>query len=318
MSETYLITGAAGHLGTALTHILPHDRIRAFVLPGETMPEDIETCTGNTVIQDTLEPFFRSIDPDRTVLIHCAAKISIASAYDPEVRETNITGTRNVMDLCLKYHLARVIHVASVHAVPVRRGIMTEPAVYRPDKAEGQYARSKAAAAALVMKYAERGLPVSIVLPSGIIGPYDTKHTNHMNRIIYAIAGHRLNYVIDGAYDFVDVRDIARGILACIAEGKPKESYILNGHILTMRALVQQIQNIAGSHRPVHFLPSAPAEALAPIAEPIEKRFLKQPPLFTPYSVKTLRTPCTFSHAKAAAAFGYQPRDIHETLAAML
>lgn len=101
---TYLVTGAAGHLGHAIIRALAEkgEDIRALVLPGEKNIETIakyaQVYTGDVRQPDTLIPFFEGTMP-RTV-IHCAGIVSIASKYDQTVWDVNAAGTKNVLDLC--------------------------------------------------------------------------------------------------------------------------------------------------------------------------------------------------------------------------
>ena len=67
------------------------------------------------------------------------------------------------------------------------------------------------------------------VFPSGIIGPSDIQGGSFTSMAKSFLAG-RLPSVVRGGYDFVDVRDVADGILACAAGGAPGEGYILSGH----------------------------------------------------------------------------------------
>ena len=123
-------------------------------------------------------------------MIHCAAKISIASEPDPEVNDVNACGTENVLKLAAENEVGRVVYVSSVHAIPAlpSPSVIREVDSFSPDLVRGQYAKSKAIAAQIALDYAARGLDLSIVHPSGIIGPGDTKVRNHMIRTIRAIA----------------------------------------------------------------------------------------------------------------------------------
>lgn len=62
---------------------------------------------------------------------------------------------------------------------------------------------------------------------SGIIGPGDYGNT-HMTELMLAVTKGRLPAVVKGGYDFVDVRDVAGGIISAVEKGRKGECYILS------------------------------------------------------------------------------------------
>ena len=324
MKKLYLITGATGHVGTVLVSELMRrsEQIRALVLPGHErhLPQGIDVVEGDITEENSLVPFFDRNGYNRITLIHCAALITVASELDPRVWSINVQGTENVMRQAYATGVDRVIYVSSVHAIPEKPKpeVITEVNFFSPDLVHGQYAKSKATAAQKVLEYAKKGLNVSIVHPSGIIGPGDVQTRNHMIRTIHAIAKGTIPVALHGGYDFVDSRDVVEGILACEEKGRAGECYILNGHYIKVSDLLNIIRKMRGKAVRKTVLPHSMAKVLAPMAERISILFKRQAPLFTPYSVYTLHTNGHFSHEKASKEFDYEPRDIVESIQASL
>lgn len=320
MSKLYLITGAAGHLGTILVSLLlqRNEHIRTLVLPGEEkyIPSGVEICCGDITKRESLRPFFERGDYDRLVLIHCAAIITIASKKDPAVWNTNVNGTTNIMRIALEAGVERVIYVSSVHAIQERSAseVIAETKHFSPELVHGQYAKSKAEAARRVLIYAGKGLNVSIVHPSGIIGPGDVRHRNYMVRTLWQMAEGKIPVAVAGGYDFVDSRDVAEGILACEENGKAGECYILNGHYITILSLLNKVRFLCGKRRANLEIPYGVAKTFAPLAEKLSLTFRGTSGLYTPYSVYTLHTNAHFSHEKAKREFGYRPRNIDDSI----
>ena len=127
---------------------------------------------------------------------------------------------------------------------------MREISDFSPDKVNGAYAKSKAAATAAVLAAAEKGLNASVVHPSGIIGPGDEKCGN-ITRLISAFIRGRLPFAVKGGYDFVDVRDVAKGIFLCTERGKRGKCYILSGHYATVSDILKTVRDLAGLKRVV-------------------------------------------------------------------
>ena len=123
----------------------------------------------------------------------------------------------------------------------------------------------------------------------------------------------KLPFAVRGGYDFVDVRDVAKGILDCSENGKPGKGYILSGHYVTIRKMLQLVRKTAKrKYRPI-CLPLGLAKLAAPYYE--HRSLKKRKPLFfTPYSVAVLASNGQFSHAAASECFAYHPRPVKDTL----
>ena len=320
MQKLYLVTGATGHLGTCLTAELLRrgEHVRVLVRPGRQalVPRGVHAVEGDVAREDTLAPFFDRSGYDSVTLLHCAAMITIASRKDRRVWDVNVNGTENVMRQARRAGVERVVYVSSVHAIPERPHgeIICEVDAFSPRLVHGQYARSKAAAAQRVLTHAREGLNVSIVHPSGIIGPGDHSRRNHMVRTIQAMASGRIPVSMEGGYDFVDVRDVAEGILAGEEHGRAGECYILSGHDMRVRELLSAVCRLKGRGENKIELPHGFVQRIAPLAERLSLLAGDRSPLLTPYSVYTLHTNGRFSHEKASRSLGYRPRAIVESI----
>src|SRR5699024_5201170 len=106
----YIVTGAAGHLGsTVVRKLLALGKtIRTLVLPHEMHKNDLigtEIYEGDVCNEESLEPLFATQDGEELIVIHCAGIVSIASGYHKIVYDVNVSGTRNVVDCCIKHHV---------------------------------------------------------------------------------------------------------------------------------------------------------------------------------------------------------------------
>ena len=320
MSKLYLVTGGTGHVGTVLINELlaKNVSIRALVRPGrrEGIPAGVDAYEGDITNLDSMRDFFQTSGFDSVTLIHCAALITITSRLNTQVWNVNVHGTENVMQLALNAAVDRVVYVSSVHAIPEKPlgQIISEVSSFSPELVHGQYAKSKAAAAQVALDYAKKGLNLSIVHPSGIIGPGDTNIRNHMIRTIHAMAEGRIPVGLKGGYDFVDSRDVVSGILSCEEKGRCGECYILTGHYITVLQLLNVVRKIHGKKERKIEIPYGLVKAIAPISEGAARLIGRKAPLFTPYSVYTLHTNGDFSHEKATRELDYQPRDIVDSI----
>ena len=322
MFDKYLVTGATGFLGRAVAEELVRRKaqVHALVLHDDPytdlLPKEVRTVIGDVCDKSSLSDFFADAD-SRTCVIHCAGIVSVASRPGPRLYQVNVGGTWKVLRQCMEHDVGKMVYVSSVHAIPEKpKGcIISEDCEFSPGLVDGDYAKSKAAATELVFDAAERGLNASIVFPSGIIGPGDLQGGSFTSMAKSFLSG-KLPFAVRGGYDFVDVRDVARGILACSESGEPGKGYILSGYYVTIRRMLQLVGKAAKLKYRSICLPLGLARLAAPY---YERRSLRErkPLFFTPYSVSVLASNGQFSHAAASERFAYQPRPIEETLGDM-
>jgi len=164
-----------------------------------------------------------------------------------------------------------------------------------------------------VLKALKQGLDAIVVCPTGVIGPYDFKPSD-MGQLFIDFVKKKLKTYIDGAYDFVDVRDVAIGhILAC-EKGRTGESYILSGEQITITDLMLTIEEITGVRPPRFKMPIWLAKIIATFT-PLYYSLTNTKPRFTSYSIRTLTSNSMISHAKSHRELGYSPRPIRESIA---
>lgn len=319
MYDKYLITGATGFLGRAVIEELVRRgaRVYALVLHDDPyinlLPKEVHTVIGDVCVKSSLTDFFADAG-SRSCVIHCAGIVSVASHSGSNLYRVNVGGTWRILRQCMEQNVGRLVYVSSVHAIPEKpQGcVMTEECEFSPCLVDGDYAKSKAAATELVFDAAQRGLRASVVFPSGIIGPGDIQGGSFTSMAKDYLAGN-LPFAVRGGYDFVDVRDVAKGILACSESGESGKGYILSGHYITIHRMLQLLGTAANRrYRPI-CLPLWLARLAAPYYE--QRSLMEKKPLFfTPYSVAVLSSNGQFSYAAAREAFGYRPRPMEETL----
>src|SRR5699024_3612865 len=142
-----LVTGASGMLGRAVADVLA-DR-------GEDVTVLQRRPSGGPhreVLGDVADPAtVRSAVAGQEAVIHLAAKVDVVGAWE-HYRRTNIEGTRALVEAARAGSVRRFVHVSSpsvAHAGASLAGVEAGPA--DPDRARGNYARSKAAAELLAL-----------------------------------------------------------------------------------------------------------------------------------------------------------------------
>ncbi len=321
MNRIYIVTGANGHLGSAVVSQLSAmgKTCRALVLPNESTDKlnncNCEIYRGDVLNPDSLKQLFTFDSDTQAVVIHCAGIVTVSSKSNPKVYDVNVNGTKNIADLCVKNKVYKMVHVSSVHAIPtLEKGkVITEVDHFDPEKVVGYYAKTKAIASQYILDRSKNDLNACIVHPSGILGPYDYG-TGHLTHMVIDYTNHSLKACVHGGYDFVDVRDVASGIIVAVEKGGRGQCYILSNHYYEVSDILGMLSRITNQKRIKTILPMWFAKMTAPLAEMYYK-IKKNPPLFTSYSLYTLTSNSLFSHEKASKELGYTTRPMLQTLA---
>jgi len=310
-----LVTGAAGHIGNVLVRQLlsKGKQVRALILPGEDISSldglDIEFEEGNVLDPLSLDRAMEGID----IVYHLAGVISIMPGHNEWMRKVNVDGTKNVLQAVKKAGVTRLVYTSSIHALSRNwKGKIDEHVPFDPDNPVGGYDRTKAAASLAVLDAVKGGMNAVIVCPTGVIGPHDYCGSE-MGDLLTSWLRRKLHFLVTGAYDFVDVRDVAHGhILAC-DRGLAGEVYILSGWQIKVLELKKLVQDALG-HRIVSVtIPMWMAKIGAKIM-PLYYHMTKRTPKFTDYSLETLQSNSNVSCGKANRELGYKPRDLNITI----
>ncbi len=312
-----VVTGATGHIGNVLVRRLVEEgvNVRAVVLPFEdAYPLEglpVEIVPGDVRDVGSLVMAFQGAD----AVFHLAGMISILPGIDERLYQVNVEGTRNVIEACFRTGVKRLVYVSSIHALrePPRGTIIDESAPFDPDNVLGYYARTKAMATLEVLEGVEEGLNAVIVCPTGVIGPYDYK-LSEMGTMILRFLKRKLRAYVDGAYDFVDVRDVADGIILAYRYGRRGQSYILSGERITVREMLSVLEEASGVKAPSFRLPIWLSRLAGKIAV-LYHRLSGATPLFTDYSIDVLSSNSEVSNEKARRELGFSPRSVRRSLA---
>jgi dihydroflavonol-4-reductase len=311
----WLVTGATGHIGNVLVQKLLKrgEKVRVLIPPNESREPlkglDVEVVEGDIL---NLDSVFESMRGVRGVF-HLAGIISIMPGPDPVVRRVNVDGTKNILHAAKESGVDKVVYTSSIHAIQrVEDGVIDENVPYDMENPYGAYDCSKAEATLEVLNSAREGLDAVVACPTGVIGPYDYRGSM-MGTVIHDAAAAKPSFYVDGAYDFVDVRDVANGLISAAENGKRGESYILSGSKISVRYLLETIREITGRGFFQMKIPFDLAK-FAALFTPMYYRLAHATPRFTPYSLEVLKSNSNISHAKATRELNYKPRLIYQSI----
>jgi len=312
-----LVTGAAGHVGSALVRELLADGeiVRALVMPGEDIAGlrglDVQIVEGDVLDPATLEIALAGAE----AVYHLAGIISIMPGKDALMRQVNVVGTANVARLARLAGVRRMVYVSSIHALarPPRGVPIDETVPFDPHNAAGEYDRTKAEASLVILEEVRRGLDAVIVCPTGIVGPFDFRG-GAMGRQMRQWMKPGRHLIIDGHFDFIDVRDVARGMILACRKGRRGETYLLSGERVSVGQLVTRVREVSGTSGMLVRIPSWVA-TVGSILATAAARLLSKKSQFTTYALETLRSNSLISGAKGRDELGLHPRRLADTIA---
>lgn len=178
-------------------------------------------------------------------VIHTAAMVSIDKRDAQRLYDTNVGGTRLVIDNAVRMKIPNIIHVSSVTALfdPTAEKLDEHSP---PGTAENAYGKSKVDCEIYVRALQESGAPIHITYPGSVIGPDDPALTEpHQGLITYL--GNVLP-VLPSGNQWVDVRDIAIAHQRLLEGDYPAGRYTLGGHYVPWRTLVDTLGELTGRH----------------------------------------------------------------------
>ena len=231
-----------------------------------------------------------------------------------EIYESNVTGTRNLLEAARRAGVRRFVYTSTVATVAVPHGdaLPDERTVTSLDEMIGHYKRSKWLAEQEALRAAAAGMPVVIVNPTTPVGPGDAKPTPTGRMIVDFLNGRMPAYVETGL-NFVPVEDAAAGHLLAAERGVVGERYILGGENLTLKQVLDMLAGVSGRPAPRVRLPHAVALA-AGYADAAVSRLLGREPRIPLEGVRMARHSMFVDASKARRELGFAPGPVAAAL----
>jgi nucleoside-diphosphate-sugar epimerase len=323
MSGRVLVTGATGHLGANLLRRLLADgeSVRVLLKPG-ARTEAVDGLDVEKVEADLRDPSA----VDRAVVgcdsaYHCAAIVSTVdgnAAHRTAIFETNVVGTKHVLDAASKAGLRRVVVSGSFSAVGYDPNDPTQPAneemVADPFRAPMPYSISKMGCEHECWKATARGLEVVVAVSCAIIGPNDFV-PSRLGGTLCAFARGKIHAYIPGGFPWVAARDIADGHVRAMQQGRSGERYIIASEYKSMDELMDIFARVTGRPRPRLRLPPRVMYGIATLTKPFVTRFV--PPerhRLTQGAIRVLTLHRRADITKAETELGFRPTSIENAV----
>ncbi len=311
-----LVTGATGFLGSHVARqlVARGETVRVLVRPSsrlhaiEALP--VEQVAGD--LRDMASVYRAMAGVGR--VYHVAADYRFGVRHPNEIYDSNVTGTRNLLQAASHAGVERFIYTSSVATIAVPRNgcLPNEETVAGLEEMIGHYKRSKFLAEAETFRAAAEGLPVVVVNPTTPVGPGDWKPTP-TGRIIVDFLNGRMRGYVDTGLNVVPVEDAAAGHLLAAERGRVGQRYILGGRNMTLKEILDVLSALSGRRVPRLRLPHAVALAAGHV-DRVASFVLRREPQIPLEGVRMARHKMFVDVSKAEQELGFVAGSVEQAL----
>jgi dihydroflavonol-4-reductase len=316
MTAVTLVTGATGFVGSHVVRCLVArgEPVRALVRDGSRR-DLLADLPVDPVVGDLRDAssLLRACHGVRRVF-HVAADYRLWAPDPREIYESNVTGTRNLLEAASRAGVERFVYTSTVATVAVPRpGVLPDESTEaRLEEMIGHYKRSKFLAEQEAFRAAEAGMPVVIVNPTTPVGPGDAKPTP-TGRILLDFLRGRMPAYVDTGLNLVAVEDVAEGHLLAAERGEIGRRYILGHQNMSLKQILGVLARITGRPAPRVRLPHAVAY-MAGLADELMARMRGRAPQIPLEGVRMARHKMFVDCSRAVRELGFAPGPVEAAL----
>ena len=309
-SKTAFVTGSTGFVGMNLIDELTRQgwHVIAFHRPDSNL-RFLQRFPVEHALGDIVGPtsIFDRMPDDVDAVFHVAGSSNMWSRRNPEQTLVNVDGTRHVARAALKRGARKMVFCSSWVSYGVHPDRFDESAAQLGGAVWVNHFRSKFLAEQELRAVIAEGLNASIINPSLILGPYDTKG---WARFIQLVQIHRLPGIPPGIVNFCDAREVAKAHVAAASNGICGQNYLLGGPDTSFLDLVQTIGAITGQSVSKRATPYWVLRALGYAQARLSTLTNKEPTL-TPEVAYSVSRHMSCDYSRAERELGYHATDLH-------
>ena len=321
-----LITGATGYIGARLLYDLIErfgDSVRCRVTVREGSDASfLRNLPVEVVRADMHDPVaINEAVKGAEVVFHCAGMIAYTQNYRLRLYDTNVLGTRHVVDACLEAGVKRLIATSSIAAVgspDAQNGVpeSNEQTAFTEWQRHNVYMESKHLSELECRRGVAEGLDVVMVNPGLVIGksPEQGMPGSSSNEVLRMIYEGRLPFCPDGSTGIVDLRDVTDAHIAAWQKGRTGERYIIVGENLSFRELFERISAMPGNRSGKPFRIGGVAAKLAGVGGELWSLVTQRPSFISIESIRQAAHSSRYSNQRSVRELGISYRPFEETL----
>lgn len=313
-----LVTGATGMVGGNLMwHLLQENervsairRVSSNLKPLHsifsfytTHPDDylsrIDWITANVLDETSMQNALHNIKS----VYHCAAMVSFGQNADT-MMETNIIGTKNIVQAALDNHVENFCFVSSIAACgkTIGKELIDEDTDWKEDGKKSPYSLSKYYSEQEVWKGIRAGLNAVIVNPGVILG---VSGTNSGSAQLFTQVRKGLLFYTNGGSGYVDVRDVVKAMMGLMTQKIYGERFIFVSENCSNKEVLSWMADGYGKRRPYICVGKSMLWLVGIISEILGQIFHFQP-LIDSSTARTATNRTYYSSQKIINALGFR------------
>ena len=177
---------------------------------------------------------------------HCAATVTFSSKNKNEILHNNIQGSGNLINLAIQSGVKKFCHVSSIAALG-KEPVISEKTVWDNQFKHSVYSVSKYESELEAWRGMAEGLDTIIVSPSVIIGPWNP---DLGIGTFFRQVKNGLKYYTSGGNGFVDVRDVAKTMVALMDSEIKNDKFIISSENVSFKDLTCMIADLMEVKKP--------------------------------------------------------------------
>ncbi len=317
--DRVFLTGGTGYLGKHLVREFLEAGYELLLLTRENSDRSGLPLKGVRYVEgDLLDPAsYAHVLGEVGAVVHSAGLVSRWEKDKDRFDRVNVEGLDGLLRACTQAQVARVVYTSSFFVLgPGEDAAPRDETQRMPVAGFNDYDRTKILAEKCVGAHRRQGLDVISVLPTVIYGPGARTQGNHVAEILEDLLAGKLPGVIgSGAqvWNYVFVRDAARGHRLALEKGEACGDYLLGGENASMLEFLDLAAEIGEVSAPKRKVPFRVLMAVARL-QMLRARLTGKAPELTSGMVRSYQYDWAFNDAKARRELGYEGRDLHDGL----
>lgn len=258
---TCFITGGTGRLGSALiAKLLGRQDIKVLDPRNSLLPEGVTAVKGDLNDLKALEKGMTGVD----IVFHLATLLDYNAPWN-RMEEVNVQGTRNVVEMCAKQKVRKLVFISSTAVYG--KNLKESPADENtPTNPTDLYGKSKLEAERVVGEHFT-DVPSTILRPGVLYGP---TYLAYYSKVFNAIQKGKMSVLGDGknVIPFVHADDVADAMIKASAYDISKgKTYVLSGNrTLTQERIYEISAQSLGVEFKKQYMNPAVAKALLSVS----------------------------------------------------
>lgn len=311
------LTGGTGFIGQPLTRSLLRRgwEVTALVRKPESLQAQylsklgVVLTKGDVTDRESMRAPMSSAD----IVIHNAGlyEYGLDAAGSQRAQQINVQGTENTLGLAYELEIQRTIYVSTTWAFGDSGPISRDEAFRRQAPYYTAYERTKTEAHEIARQYQERGLPLVIVCPNGVMGTNDHSVMGYFLRLYVNNLLAPIAWDPNSIFTFVEVTDLVEGVALAAEKGRMGETYFLCGEPKSLKEHFGYWNEKPGGLKSRMWIPSRLAEFMFWPLEPLQ-RAAGLPAFMSRETVRGASCSLNYSSEKAQQELGWTYRSARE------